>query len=239
MFYINKMTTKIFGICLESRQKAFCEHIHSRGIIAEIVPAVTTAQDKRISCFGQYDENHKNNLATLSHLVALQSISLSECEYGIVFEDDVHLHINFNDMLQSLITSSCVKKHELVALGYLFAQTASKEVIYQPTLEAIYNVVSIGKNAWTAYGLQGYICTKEYAGRVVEAAKLQMFGNPEGAVLSCCIKENAGSCSPNTRIITFPPLCIERFDKFGSTLDHTQYNHQAYKHVSSILQWYQ
>jgi GR25 family glycosyltransferase involved in LPS biosynthesis len=230
------MSVKIIGVCLPSRSENFLIHMEKRKVSATIINAVTTVHDERVQSFSKYtkyNKSNKNNLCTLSHLLALKQIADSEYDYGVILEDDVNLHTEFNFMLTELIESGQIKEHEIISIGYLFSKKASLQAI-KPVPHKINDNLNIGKNAWKTLGTQGYVCTRAYALRTIQAAMKKIFKNTEEAVFFCSIL-----CKSNARIITYPPLAVERFDLFGSTLGHASYNKSVFCNITHILKDYE
>ena len=212
----NQENIEFVGICLPTRVNSFIAHLEKRGLCIKIINAVQNVNDSRAKEYN-YDGKIKNNLCTLSHLLALGHISVCDKEYGVVFEDDINLHKNFLTLVQELINTGLVKKYGLISIGYLFSHLASEKVIINSSIEYKSNFFTVGKNEFITYGTQAYICTQEYAMEKVNSSKCKTFASPENMILS---ENNKHCCGPSNRIIVYPPFVLERYDLFGTTLNH-------------------
>jgi hypothetical protein len=119
-----------YGICLNQRKEMFEKLVRPVIKNIEIIKCISSLEDERIAHLELIKDVpwNINNFCTLSHYVAMQAISNSSCEYGVVFEDDVCLHKNFLSLLDALILSRQIK--DIVSIGYLFEKEASPNYLH-------------------------------------------------------------------------------------------------------------
>jgi len=227
-------SVELIGICLPSRAKRFLDHVQKRGLCVNVINAVQSVKDERIKQY-DYDSKNKNNLCTLSHLLALEKFVNSDKQIGIVLEDDINLHYNFLELVNELIRTESIAKHGVISLGYLFSKTASTEAISKSHVD-YHSSFSIGKNAWVTYGTQAYTCSRNYAVEVLRLAKSMTFLSPENMILSKNTLD-IQCCKPLNRVIVYPPFALERFDLFGTALNHHN-NIIFFNNVQHILKDY-
>jgi GR25 family glycosyltransferase involved in LPS biosynthesis len=96
--------------------------------------------------------------ATLGHLRAMEQLVRDKQPWGIVIEDDVRFHIDFNDIVKRLERS--VYDADIVSLGYVNMPSGRVE-----TIDGISLIKNVGlSNPW---GAQCYMITYQYACRLL------------------------------------------------------------------------
>lgn len=226
------------AICLDSRLEIFKKQIQKYNLNhVEIIPAVIFLSNTN-DYVQHVDTSNKNSLCTLSHILVMESIIKSNKKYGVVFEDDVALHKNFTSVLSTLIQSKKVDEFQIISLGYLFDKSSLLKTLCDE-IQLSDTTFSIGLNNYHAWGSQCYICTKEYCIKTLNNLNGKIKCT-EDLILqqSSFYVKTLNPGFPKTRTIIFPPLAIERFDVFGSTLGHKSYNKKSFDNIDIRLLTY-
>ena len=121
----------------------------------------------------------RHNKVMLSHMDCIQKFYDSGRSLGIICEDDIYIHKNFNEEIEKVITFINQDNYDILLLGYLLNYKPPYHYHNLITTFNNYKVYDFNKELW---GAQMYMLTRKYAKYLLDHFpiewKLKNINNP-------------------------------------------------------------
>ena len=165
------------------------------------------------TCLKQSDNYATGIAATIGHIRAMERIAKRSDPYGIIVEDDVRFHREFNRYLEIAEKYMSLSKVDILSIGFVNFPRIYNGVHVADLL--IQENVELG-NPW---GAQGYIITKEYASYFSKLFSADDLALPYSGkfVTDCVIFDPILNCKRSTVSHPFIVECPEEQTIAGNT----------------------
>lgn len=190
--------------CSEERIERFLRYAEPLQINFEVVKGIVPTDDEFKLFEPRFLETHRaaDVACTLSHVRAMKLFLETDDDIAAIVEDDVRFHKDFNpkiEILKQVIRGGGIDVLSFGACGDCYG-----------VVEYIGEGMSLLRDSRVGnpFGTQGYIITRDYATRFVDAvSSLDVYERLRGDMIAdCCIVGPAIGCR---RISLFIPIAVE------------------------------
>lgn len=233
------------------RQQIAALTARSHGVFnVTFLPAVSSLSDPRVAGWADpkgLDHAKKGFYCTLSHALAM-SIAATEELPTVVVEDDVALHDDFGPVVSALLRDVTLDKNAAIQLGYLHRAEGLSPLAPQSIVSCV-RVSKNTKHSAETFGPSASDCKHDKSARVFvlgRTSERAPFGTQSYAVTPLHARnawEARAHVLSNAESLVFiganghpyridPPLALEDYPRFGSSLGHGGYNAWSYEYTA-------